>query len=148
MALFGKKSTDDKKADKPAKVKAAPAPGPGMIMPGSGDKSESTKKTKAKKLRDNTTLAYRVLVKPLISEKGTFLNEENTYLFQVSKSANKFQIKQAIKSVYGVDPLKVRVMNISGKSRRSQRSTGKTSDWKKAMVTLPADQKLDLHEGV
>jgi len=71
-----------------------------------------------------------------------------TYLFQVAKKASRQDVSRAIKAVYGIVPLKVRLINVSGKSRKQRNVQGWTADWKKAMVTLPADQKIDLYEGV
>ncbi len=147
MALFGKKKEESKPDSKP--VAPTGAPGSGMIMPGTGGKSEKTgKKSKSRKLKSNTGLAYRVLLCPIISEKGTMLAEGNTYLFQVAKKASRQDVSRAIKAVYGIVPLKVRLINVSGKSRKQRNVQGWTADWKKAMVTLPADQKIDLYEGV
>ena len=57
-------------------------------------------------------------------------------------------IKQAVKEIYGVVPLKVRIMNYEGKATRFGRTPGRKSDWKKALVTLPKGQSMKLHEGV
>lgn len=146
MAIFGKKDKDKKETKAPA---VAPAPGAGMVMPGTGGKNDKPgKKSKSRKLKANTGNAYRVLLRPIISEKGSFLAEENTYLFQVAKDASRRDVATAIKSVYGIIPERVRIMNVSGKSRRQRNVQGWTGDWKKAMVTLPAGKEIDLYQGV
>lgn len=150
MALFSKKNKDDEAAKKVTSASAsAPAsPMPGMVMPGSGSKEEKSKKSKPKKLKSDTKSAYRVLMRPIISEKGSFLAEENTYLFQVNKKATRREVANAIDAVYGIMPLKVRLVNISGKGRKYRNVQGWKADWKKAMVSLPPDKKIDLYEGV
>jgi len=144
MGLFSNKN---KKAVKPA-AKAAPAPaGAGLIKPGSGSR-EGKGKVKPKKLKADTKSAYRILERPIISEKGSFLAESNTYLFVVAKQATRQQVASAIEALYNIIPLKVRLINVKGKSRQYRNTKGWTADWKKAMVTLPADQKIDLYEGI
>ena len=92
--------------------------------------------------------AHRVMVKPLVSEKATIAESENRYTFVVEKNATKSDIKRAIKQIYGVDPLKVRVINVQGKVLRFGRKYGKRKDWKKAFVTLSKGQSIRVHEGV
>lgn len=140
MALFGGKP----KAEKPA---AATSHGSGLVQAGSGEKAAKPK-AKDKKLKADTKLAYRVLLRPIISEKGTVLAEQNTYLFRVAPSASKPEIARAIYHVYGIKPLGVRVINVLGKQRKSGRSQGQTQDWKKAIVSLPAGQKIKVYEGM
>ena len=89
-----------------------------------------------------------ILVKPLITEKATNLSQLNQYVFEVSKSANKIQVAQAIEARYGVRPKKVNVLNNQGKVTRRGRTVGKTKDWKKAIVTMPQGQTIKVHEEV
>ena len=86
-----------------------------------------------------------VIKAPLISEKSTFLaGARNAYTFEVNKHADKGQIKQAIEKLYNVKVLDVRTMKVAGKPRRT-RSGEKTSPmWKKAIVKLHEDNKIDL----
>jgi|SRR3989339_1626242 len=116
-------------------------------------KIEETKEVvaapKTEKLAKKVTgLAYQVLLKPIVSEKATIAEARGVYAFQVANLATKSQIKEAIRNVYGVKPLKVRVMNLEGKISRHGRSVGRRSDWKKALVTLPSGQTINIHEGV
>ena len=76
------------------------------------------------------------------------LAEKNTYLFHVAKRATKQEVSQAVYHTYGIRPTRVRVMNLLGKQRRHGQTRGRTSDWKKAIVTLPADKKIEVYEGV
>ena len=113
--------------------------------------SAPKKETKAKKIKpkkEDTGHAYRVLIKPLITEKASSLGMYSQYAFEVAANANKIEVKKAIKKVYGVDPIKVNMMNISGKDVRYGRTEGRTKDWKKAIVTLAPGQKIDIQEGL
>lgn len=88
---------------------------------------------------------YNAIVRPLVTEKGTFQSEAlNAYAFQVNPGANKAQIKQAIEKIYNVKVLEVRTANRRGKPRRIGYKTGKTSRWKKAVVVLHEDHHIDL----
>jgi large subunit ribosomal protein L23 len=91
---------------------------------------------------------YAVLLKPLITEKGTLLAEAGKYAFQVAPSANKLQIKDAVERAFDVHVVKVNVMNMPGKLRRVGRSTGMTSEWKKAIVTLAEGERIEFFQGV
>ncbi len=80
---------------------------------------------------------YRVLVRPLITEKSNTGPADDIYTFVVNKRANKMQIKRAVEDRFGVTVLNVNTTNYRGKSKsRNFRSSGKRSDWKKAYVTL------------
>ena len=88
---------------------------------------------------------YNVIVRPLVTEKGTFQSEAmNAYAFQVNPQANKAQIKQAIEKIYDVKVLEVRTANRKGKPRRYRYKRGTTSKWKKAVVVLHPDHHIDL----
>lgn len=91
---------------------------------------------------------YTVIVRPLITEKGTLLSEQNKYAFQVRKDANKLQIKEAVEKAFEVTVVKVNTMVMPGKTRRVGRSSGKTVEWKKAVVTIVEGQRIEFFEGV
>lgn len=89
-----------------------------------------------------------VLVRPLITEKATRLSGENKYSFEVQRVANKMQIKEAVEKGFDVKVLNVHVMNMKGKPKRIRGNRIKLSpSWKKAVVTLHPDDKLELFEG-
>lgn len=92
--------------------------------------------------------ASDVIVQPLISEKAAGLAGANQYVFIVRKSANRVEVRTAIKAMYGVSPLSIHILNVRGKKVRFGRREGTRSDWKKAIVTLPAGQTINVHEGV
>jgi len=88
---------------------------------------------------------YQVVIKPLITEKGTTQNETlNQYAFHVHNGANKVQIREAVQKIYEVRVLKVHTMKRRGKVRRSGYTHGRTAGMKKAVVTLHPDDHIDL----
>ena len=90
---------------------------------------------------DNT----QVIIKPLVTEKSTRLQHtRNAYAFQVAGSANKHQIKQAVEKLYNVKVADVRTMVRKGKPRRTKTGMTHTSTWKRAVVVLAADSKIEL----
>jgi large subunit ribosomal protein L23 len=89
-----------------------------------------------------------VLRRPIITEKSTGLQAQDKFTFEVKADANKQQIKQAVEQAFKVEVVKVNVMTVSGKWRGAGRRRGKTSDWKKAVVTLRPGQTIEFFEGV
>ena len=90
-----------------------------------------------------------IVKRALITEKGTVLRElRNQYFFEVSRDANKIEIKRAVESIFNVKVKAVQTMQIRGKIKRQGRFAGKRSDWKKAVVTLQPDQKIELFEQI
>ena len=86
-----------------------------------------------------------VIIKPLITEKSMHMQAaRNAYAFKVHRDANKPQIKKAVEQIYNVKVADVRTMNRKGKPRRSKVKMTKTSDWKKAVVILAEDSKIEL----
>jgi large subunit ribosomal protein L23 len=87
----------------------------------------------------------QVILRPIVSEKSMALMEnENRYTFEVAKTATKPQIALAVEEIFSVTVLKVNVMNVAGKPRRQRYVKGVTRSWKKAIVTLAADDKIEL----
>ena len=91
---------------------------------------------------------YDIVKKPVITEKANIQQERhNQYAFEVARSASKQEIRQAIEKLFGVSVLSLRVMNVRGKRRRMGmrvRREGRTAAWKKAIVTLPKGQTIDV----
>ncbi len=96
--------------------------------------------------------SYEVLRRPLNTEKSNLLKDTyRKYAFEVDPRANKVQIKEAVETAFpNVTVLSVNVMKMPRKARRNPRvrRTRYTSVWKKAVVTIPADQRIDMIEGV
>jgi large subunit ribosomal protein L23 len=87
-----------------------------------------------------------VIIKPLVTEKTTHQQEtRNVYAFQVAQHANKIQIRHAVEQLYKVKVLDVRTLNRKGKPRRSRFKMAKTSEWKRAIVTLDPNSRIELY---
>ena len=86
----------------------------------------------------------------ILTEKATLLAEEhNRYVFRVSPSATKPQIKKAIETLFKKKVVSVNTANFGGKWRRRRTAAqGKTSDWKKAIVTLAEGSRIDVTTGI
>ena len=89
---------------------------------------------------------YQVIIRPLVTEKNTNLMVLNKYSFEVDRKATKPQIKQAIEAIFNVGVTKVHTLNVRGKLRRRGREFGYTRDWKKAIVTLTAGDRIEIFE--
>ena len=82
-----------------------------------------------------------IVLKPVITEKSMDELQAGKYTFKVATDANKTEIKKAVEVLFGVKVAKVNTLNCNGKEKRVGRFVGKTSDWKKAVVTLTEDSK-------
>lgn len=111
-------------------------------------KSKTTEAPLAKPKKKVFGKAYKVLIKPLVTEKASWLSSQGKYVFKVALDATKKDIKQAIQEVYKVKPIAVHTIKILGKKRRYKRTVGQTSTWKKAIVTLRPGEKIEIVEGV
>lgn len=89
---------------------------------------------------------YEVLIKPVVTERSTGLMEQNKYTFKVDPKANKIEIKNAVEKIFKVDVVSVTTMSVPGKLKRQGKTQGFTPDWKKAIVTLKAGQRLPIFE--
>ena len=90
----------------------------------------------------------QIILRPIMTEKSTMLRDAyNKYSFIVHKDANKILIKNAIKNLFDVTPLKVNIINIRGKKKRVRYKFGYTSSFKKAIITLKQGDKIGIFEG-
>jgi large subunit ribosomal protein L23 len=165
MSIFGKNTTKDEKQEgeaKPAVVKAVKKAKPEAKksmkdLYGAGQEKTSTpvaeteaKVESAKKESSVTSAsaAYRVLLRPLLTEKGSHLGVQNKYLFEVGYDTNKIEVAKAIEIVYGIKPSKVNIIKLAGKVMRRGRTEGKRKNWKKAIVTMPKGKTIQIYEGI
>jgi large subunit ribosomal protein L23 len=88
--------------------------------------------------------AYDIIKTLVRTEKGTTLEEQRKYLFEVYSKANKVEIKKAVEEIYKVKVQAVNIIIMPGKLKRVRQEIGKTSDWKKAIVTLKEGQKIEV----
>ena len=92
--------------------------------------------------------AHQILVRPIITEKNTLLNEVGKYCFEVAATANKIEVKRAVQEIFKVKVTTVNMMKVPGKMRRMGRTSGMTRTWKKAIVTLAPGERIELFQGV
>jgi large subunit ribosomal protein L23 len=112
-------------------------------------KDEKKTEQKQAQLKEDTGRAHRILQQYHMSEKTNNLSSTGRYVFVVAKTANKIEIKKAVESVYDVHVTSVNVVNTKGKFRSYGKTSGRTSAWKKAIVTLKSGEKISgLAEGV
>ena len=89
---------------------------------------------------------YQVILRPLITEKATQLSERhNAYTFEVNPMATKTEIKQAIEALFDVKVADVRTQNRRGKPRRYRLKVGRMRNWKKAIVALHDEYRIDFY---
>ena len=94
-----------------------------------------------------------ILIKPIVTEKMTIQGEKlNRYGFVVDMDANKVQIKQAVEELYDVTVTDVKTMRYAGKSKvrftRSGVQSGRTSTFKKAIVTIAEGEAIDFYSNI
>lgn len=86
---------------------------------------------------------HQVVLRPLVTEKGTHQSEKyNAYAFEVNPRATKEDVKRAVEALWDVRVVDVRTQNRKGKPRRTRLRLGRTSDWKKAIVELHAEDRI------
>jgi large subunit ribosomal protein L23 len=92
---------------------------------------------------------YKIVEKPLVTEKGTvMLSEGNRVTFKVHLDANKIEIREAVQKIFSVTVLQVNTQVVRGKRKRFGKAMGQTKSWKKAMVQLKEGDKIEIFEGV
>jgi len=106
-------------------------------------KTEKPKVTK-KVAKKEYSEAYRVIKRPIVTEKSNDLGFLNKYIFEVFDSANKPEVKKAVQDLYGVQVINVNIIKVRGKKRRLGRHEGWRSGYKKALVTLAQGEKIEI----
>jgi len=93
----------------------------------------------------NQERLLQVILSPHVSEKATIgVDKRNEYVFQVIENATKPEVKDAVEYLFNAKVKTVRIMNVRPKKKLFKGIEGKRKGWKKAYVTLQADQKLDI----
>ena len=90
-------------------------------------------------------IAEEIIIAPIVTEKSNDGLQEGKYTFKVNKNATKVEIANAVEKLFNVKVLKVNTMNVNGKKKRVGYHQGKTSDWKKAIVTIDMDPKASTY---
>jgi large subunit ribosomal protein L23 len=91
--------------------------------------------------------ARSVVIRPIVSEKSYALLSANKYTFRVDDRAHKTQVRQAIEEIFNVRVRDVRTMSVKSKPKRRGYTSGRTRAWKKAIVELHPDDRIELFEG-
>ncbi len=85
-----------------------------------------------------------IIITMMRTEKGMELLAQNKYLFKVDRRTNKIDVKMAVEDIYKVKVNSVHIINVKGKKRRVRFREGMTSSWKKAIVTLKPDNRIEV----
>ena len=142
MALFGKKTPSTSSGQ--VKKEAAKSMKE-LYGAAAAGQAKEVKKGETRAAYGN---AYKILAKPLVTEKVSNLGALNKYVFAVAPKTNKIEVAKAVKEIYGVKPVRVNMIKMAGKQARYGRIIGRRKDWKKAIITLPAGQTIKIYEGV
>lgn len=144
MGIFGKKKFEApaKSAAKPAKEAKKPA-----AAAKAEPKAAAKPAVKGPLAKEGAGQAYRVLIRPLVTEKTDRQQTLGKYAFIVAVDANKATVAQAVRDLYGVKPMSVHMVHVMGKNVRFGRHGGQEKDWKKAIVTLKTGDSITLFEG-
>lgn len=142
MGLFDKFKTEEKPAEVKKVAKRASTKKP--VLKERKIKAKKAPVINKKIVKKEFSDAYKVLRRPMVTEKAFNLGGTlNQYVFEVSEESTKNEIKKAIQDLYGVKVNRVNIMNVSGKKRRVGKHEGFTPNYKKAIVFLPAEEKIE-----
>lgn len=143
---FSKKKPleSSKQAQEKTRLKAEPK----KPEPVSAVKEVKDNVKESKRKVGKTNRADIIIVKPIITEKATSLSGLGQYIFEVPVDSNRIEVARAIKTVYGVNPIKVNIMNVTGRDVTYGRTQGRTKSWKKAVVTLKEGESITIQDGV
>lgn len=92
--------------------------------------------------------ASQVIIRPVLSEKSFVLAEAGKYTFRVHARAHKTQIRQAIEQLFDVGVVEVRTMSVKSKPKRRGYTSGRTRQWKKAMVQVREGDTIPIFQGL
>ena len=109
-----------------------------------GETAKAEKKVSKKKETSESKPVASGLI-PHITEKTTFLSENNAYVFKIEPEFNKIMVRQAVKKQYNVEPRKVRIINIPGKMVFIRRRQAQKPGYKKAIVYLKKGDKITIN---
>ena len=89
-----------------------------------------------------------IIISPSITEKATYLSEQNKIVFKVNKKAKKDSIKRSIEKIFKVNVIKINTINLKGKTKIVKGKKSRKPDIKKAIITLKKGQSIDLSTGI
>lgn len=137
MAIFSKKENTDEEVNPPVGGQVTPVT------------DTPPAETEPPKMLDvvHSGLTNKGLVVPRISEKAGYVARFNQYIFTIYGKLNKIEVKKAVEKMYGVKIANINMVQVQGKNRRFRAQRGKTSSFKKAVITLtPDSKKIDIVE--
>lgn len=105
----------------------------------------ATKKTTKEVSTETVSVKNSVIIGPRVTEKAAYATERNVFVFNIASTANKIQVRQAVKEMYKVTPLKVTVVVSKPKAKTFRGVPGYRSGFKKAYVTLKKGDTIDLN---
>ena len=95
--------------------------------------------------KHNPAQFYALVRRPIVTEKSTSMQSlRNQFTFEVARSANKIEVKKAIETLFSVKVVKVNIVGVPSKQKRTFGRAGQTKPWKKAVVTLRAGDSIDV----
>ena len=92
--------------------------------------------------------ASQVIIRPVVSEKSYVLATADKYTFRVHPDAHKTQIRQAVEQLFEVSVVDVRTMSVKSKPKRRGYTSGRTRQWKKAIVQVKAGDSIPIFQGL
>ena len=92
--------------------------------------------------------ASQVIIRPVVSEKSYVLATADKYTFRVHPDAHKTQIRQAIEQLFDVTVVEVRTMSVKSKPKRRGYTSGRTRQWKKAVVQVAPRDEIPIFQGL
>ena len=120
------------------------------VVEASGKKTKTIAITKTQESKNTDkkasySLAYRYLIRPLLTEKINSLSKQNKFAFEVSQDANKIEISKSFFQLYGVFPEAVNIIRIKGKTVKRGKIKGRQKDLKKAIISVKKEDKVEVY---
>jgi len=138
LKIFKKKKREKEKEVKEEKKEEVKE----VIKQRKQEKKKESKK--GKETEEVSEFPSLILKQPHITEKATNLAKNNQYVFEIFPSVNKTQVKKAVEELFGVEVLKVRIINVPPKKRRLGMIEGEKKGFKKAIVKIKEGQKIEI----
>ncbi|MCX6718876.1 MAG: 50S ribosomal protein L23 [Candidatus Taylorbacteria bacterium] len=144
MPLFwSKKTKAEKNYDQAAAPKVKSAVSKPMKPKIASESKPAVRKASIAPVGDFTTATESVL-RPRITEKSSFLAQNGTYTFEISRDANKRSVAKAVAELYKVTPVKIALINLPAKNVFVRGKSGRVAGIRKALVTIKKGEKIDI----
>jgi large subunit ribosomal protein L23 len=134
-----------KKTDAP---ETAPVEAAEVKKPATKKVAKAKVEAKSETVKSVSAFSAATLLAPLVTEKAAHLADAGVYAFLVPVTANRVAVGQAFRELYKVTPVKVNIIRVHGKEHRFGGVMSRQSDWKKALVTVPAGTRIDIFEKI